>query len=100
VLTIWKDWLTADALVALKLSDRQKSAVLRAKAGERLTNTGYQQQFGVSKPTATRDLDELSAKGVLVRVGITGKGTYYELKRKGLTKGSKGSPSYQGRKGS
>jgi ATP-dependent DNA helicase RecG len=97
VLTIWKNWLSADAIEALKLSDRQKLAVLRAKTGERLTNTGYQRQFGVSKPTATRDLDELSGKGVLVRVGTTGKGTYYELNRKGLTKGSSDN---QRRKGS
>ena len=46
----------------------------------------------VSKPTATRDLEDLAAKNIFKRVGITGKGTYYKLKNfNGLTKGSKGS---------
>ena len=47
--------------------------------------------FGVSKPIASRDLDDMVRKGVLEKIGTTGKGTYYILDRKGLTKGSKGS---------
>lgn len=56
-----------------------------------MNNLDYQNAFGVSKPTATRDLDGMVGKGGLEKVGTTGKGTYYVLARKGLIKGSKGS---------
>ena len=51
----------------------------------------YQKAFGVSKPTASRDLEDMLRKGILEKIGTTGKGTHYVLNRKGLTKGSKGS---------
>ena len=66
-------------------------AVLIAKTSERLSNLDYQKAFGVSKPTASRDLEDMLRKGILEKIGTTGKGTYYVLNRKGLTKGSKGS---------
>jgi hypothetical protein len=65
--------------------------VTLVKTNRRIDNASYQQAFGVSKPTATRDLDDLVRKGVLDMVGRTGKGTFYVVGRKGLTKGSKGS---------
>jgi ATP-dependent DNA helicase RecG len=65
--------------------------VLIAKTSERLSNFDYQKAFGVSKPTASRDLEDMLRKGILEKIGTTGKGTYYVLNRKGLTKGSKGS---------
>jgi hypothetical protein len=40
--------------------------------------------FSVSKPTATRDLDVLARKNVLLKIGVTGKGTHYTLTHKGL----------------
>ncbi|MGB4782248.1 hypothetical protein [Candidatus Methylomirabilis sp.] len=61
----------------------------------RISNTEYQDAFSVSKPTATRDLEVLRRKQVLVKVGHTGKGTHYVLNPKGLTKGSKGSHTAQ-----
>ncbi|MBC8871629.1 MAG: winged helix-turn-helix transcriptional regulator [Planctomycetes bacterium] len=73
------------------LSDREKRLVSLLKARGRIGNREYQAAFGVSKPTASRHLDALAKQGVLTRVGTTGKGTYYMLSRKGLTKGSKGS---------
>jgi len=48
----------------------------------------YQKKFSISKPTASRDLEDMAKKGILEKIGITGKGTYYTLNRKGLTKGS------------
>jgi hypothetical protein len=51
----------------------------------------YQRLFTVSKPTASRDLEQLLSLGVLAKLGTTGKGTYYVLNLKRLTKGSKGS---------
>ena len=91
VLTLWRDWLTAEVMQQLSLTERQKQAVLVAKTNKRLNNLEYQKAFSVSKPTASRDLEDMVRKGVLEKIGITGKGTYYVLDSKGLTKGSKGS---------
>ena len=90
-ITLWRDWLTTNIMERLHLNDRQRQAVLVVKTGEKLNNKDYQEKFRVSKPTASRDLDEMVRKGVLEKVGTTGKGTYYVLSRKGLIKGSKGS---------
>ena len=46
----------------------------------RITNKEYQGLFGVSKPTASRELDDLVRKGILERIGATGRGAYYVLK--------------------
>ena len=92
VVTLWRDWLTADVIEHLDLNERQRQAVMAARTGAKLGNVSYQEMYEVSKSTATRDLDELVRKGVLRKVGTTGKGTYYVIDRKGLTKASKGSP--------
>jgi ATP-dependent DNA helicase RecG len=65
--------------------------VVFIKSNIQISNQVYRDAFGVSKPTATRHLDSLAKKGILQRIGTTGKGTYYILKKKGLIKGSKGS---------
>jgi len=96
VVTVWRVWLTETAMIELHLTDRQERAVRFIKVNKRITNTDYRREFHVSKPTASRDLDELVKKGVFGKVGATGKGTYYELRRKGLTKGSKGSAHRKG----
>ena len=75
----------------LGLTDNERKLVAVLKAGDRVTNKSYQEKFGVAKPTASRHLEALASKGVLQKIGTTGKGTYYVLSRKGLTKGSKGS---------
>jgi len=91
VITLWRDWLTVEAIRQLDLNERQRQAILFVKATDRLTNMDYQKNFSISKPTASRDLEDMVKKGILEKIGITGKGTYYILNRKGLTKGSKGS---------
>jgi ATP-dependent DNA helicase RecG len=91
VITLWRDWLTENTIKQLDLNERQRQAVLVIKANGRLNNMDYQKAFGVSKPTASRDLEDMVRKGILEKIGITGKGTYYLLNRKGLTKGSMGS---------
>ena len=53
--------------------------------------TTSQVEFGVSKATASLHRESLADMGVLEKVGTTGKGTHYVLRRKGLTKGSKNS---------
>jgi ATP-dependent DNA helicase RecG len=72
----------------LGLKDRQRRAVAFVKTNGRITNKEYQEAFTVSKPTASRDLESLRRMKVLAKVGSTGKGTYYVLSRRGLTKGS------------
>lgn len=77
--------------VIASLNERQKKAIEYTKTKEKITNHWYQQINIVSKATATRELQELVEKGILTRVGETGKGTYYQLReraQKGLRKGS------------
>ena len=62
-----------------------------AKATGRIANKSYQEKFGVTKATASRHLEALADKGILIKIGTTGKGTYYVLSRKGLTNGPKDS---------
>ena len=89
VQTIWRDWLTVAVMDKLGLSERQKKAVAFVKTNERITNTDFQEAFQVAKRTAYRDLNEMVRKGVLEKVGTTGKGTFYTL-RKGAIKGPNG----------
>ena len=89
VLTLWRDWLTEEALAALNLNVRQLQAVALVKQNGRITNSEYQKLSAVAKRTAHRDLVDLVAMGVLERLGTTGKGTAYQI-RKGAIKGPKG----------
>lgn len=100
VMTLWRGWLTDKMLAEIDLSERQRQAIIHLKVSGRISNSEYQRLYGVTKPTAFRDLDDLRRKGILKRVGTTGKGTFYTLVRKGITKGSKGSSSAATGKGS
>ncbi len=60
------------------------------KENEFITNTEYQKVCKTTKKTASRDLAELVKLGLLVRRGITGKGTRYYLAVTKETKGDKG----------
>jgi predicted HTH transcriptional regulator len=96
---LWRDWLTPAALATLGLGERQKKAIDFVRTHARIGNAEYQRLAGVTKATATRDLEALTKAGVLRRVGITGKGTYYTLDAKGLRKGSMGSSAPETEKG-
>jgi predicted HTH transcriptional regulator len=61
------------------LSPRQVKALKYLAENEILSNAIYQQLFEASKATASRDLRELVNKGLIVREGLTGKGTIYRL---------------------
>jgi len=91
VITLWRDWLTPSVIAQLDLNDRQQQAVIHLKTHERITNSEYQSVVGVSRATASRDLEELLAKGILEKVGTTGKGTYYLLAKRRLTNASNAS---------
>lgn len=89
VLTLWRDWLTADVVRGLNLNDRQLKAVTYLKLQRVITNSAYQSEFDASKRTASRDLEHMLAIGILEKVGTTGKGVHYRLS-KGAAKGPKG----------
>jgi predicted HTH transcriptional regulator len=97
VVTLWRDALTPEVLDRLDLLPRQREALLALKARGRLLVSEYRAFTGVSKPTASRDLDALVRLGLVARVGATGRGTHYVLHPQGLKKGSKGSKGSAGR---
>jgi ATP-dependent DNA helicase RecG len=88
-MTLWRDWLTESLMTEMGLSQRQISAVRLVKASARITSAVFQKTFEVAKRTAHRDLAELVRRGILAKVGTTGKGTYYVL-GKGATNRPKG----------
>jgi ATP-dependent DNA helicase RecG len=74
-----KDVFTRERLHALGLNERQAQAVLHVRDKGSLSNSEYQALTGASKPTATRDLDDLVQRGILRRSGQRGRGTRYTL---------------------
>lgn len=74
-----KDRLSEEQLRQMGLNERQMQAVLHVKEVGALSNSGYQQLTGAEKRTATRDLSDLVERGILERVGATGRGTRYRL---------------------
>jgi ATP-dependent DNA helicase RecG len=82
VITLWRDWLTEEALERLELNERQRKAVLFAKQHGRITNSDYKKISGTTDRTALRDFEELMTKGVIEKVGTTGRATYYVIKTK------------------
>jgi ATP-dependent DNA helicase RecG len=61
------------------LNERQVKAVLYVVENVSITNSQYQKLTDTSKPTATRDLQELEAKGILINKGTKGSSSKYEL---------------------
>jgi ATP-dependent DNA helicase RecG len=83
-LTFRKDILTPEYLQSLGLNERQVKAMQYVKEKGRITNTEYQEFFGVSKKTASNDLGNLEKRGILERTGTKGAGTFYCLAKKGI----------------
>jgi predicted HTH transcriptional regulator len=81
VQTLWRDWLTSDVLNSLNLNDRQIKGILEVKSKGKIGNSAYQALTEATKKTATRDLEDLTEKAILVRVG-NGRGTHYILNLK------------------
>lgn len=91
-ITFLKDIYTEDFLQKQDLEKRQITVLLYIKEFGAVSNSQYQKLTGVSKRTATRDLQELLLKGFIQKEGITGRGTVYGFpKGKGAKKGPKGS---------
>lgn len=84
--TLWRNWLKEEVLAGFHLTERQMHAVVYLKTNHVITNSLYQSEFKASKRTASRDLEEMLSKGILEKVGTTGKGVHYRL-GKGAAKG-------------
>lgn len=82
VTTIWRDWLTSEVLAAYNLNERQMKAMSYVKTRGRITNKEYREQTEVIIRTASRDLEVLVEKGLLQKIGITGRSASYVLARK------------------
>jgi ATP-dependent DNA helicase RecG len=74
-----KDVYTVEYLHSLGLNERQVKAVMYVKEKGRITNGVYQELTGVSRQTATIDLNELVASNVFGRIGKVGKGVAYQM---------------------
>jgi hypothetical protein len=107
VTTVWRDWLTESVLAAANLNERQRRAIGHIKAASRITSKEYQELTGATPRTTTRDLDALVGKGLLRKVGKTGRGAHYvvhgkpDKNRTNQPSGvaSKGSSSVRSRRG-
>ncbi len=82
VVTIWRDWLTAAVLNEIGLNERQKQAVTFIKTNKQITNSDLRQMANVTARTASRDLEEMVSKGILLKVGATGRSAHYVFGRK------------------
>lgn len=60
------------------LNNRQKTAIDYIRENGSIDNSTYQELNDISRQTATRDLGELTRKGIIKQKG-KGPGTYYEL---------------------
>ena len=79
VVTVWRDWLTDEVVARLALNERQMKAVAHLKTAGRITNSEYQRLTGAIARTAARDLGDMERKGVVRKVGTTGRSAYYTL---------------------
>jgi len=66
-----KEWLEAG-----ELSERQKRALSYLEKNPSLASKTYEKMVGVSHPVAVADLNGLTAKGLIKRIGKT-RGAYY-----------------------
>ena len=79
--TFLKDPYTPDQLRKIGLNERQIKAVLYVKEYGQIGNTEYQELTGVKERTATSELGDLVKKGILIRIGTTGRGTRYAARK-------------------
>ena len=78
--TFYKDKWNQKNLGKLGLNERQIKAVMYVKEKGKITNTEYQILCKLKKRQTTDDLKYLEKKNIFIRIGSTGKGTYYRLK--------------------
>jgi len=77
-----KDIYHEENLRAMGLNERQIRALLFLKGMDSITNMQYQDLTGISDRTSLRDLRDLCDRGLLERIGDTGRGTRYRITRR------------------
>ena len=80
-ITLWRDWLTAEAMAGFLLNDRQLKGLACLRVEGRLTSGRYQELTGISRQAASRDLEDMVKKGILNRYGDR-RGTFYGKAKK------------------
>lgn len=76
VVTLWRDWLTESLLDELGVTSRQRKALEYVRIQGGIRSAEYQGLTASSRQTASRDLEDLVQKKLLVRVG-EGRGSHY-----------------------
>jgi len=82
LVTLFKNNLTEEQLKKIGLNQRQVKAALYVKEKGKITNNEYQELNKTGKSVTIEDLRILVEKHIFLRVGATGRGTYYELLNK------------------
>jgi ATP-dependent DNA helicase RecG len=79
IVRLFKDKFAKEELEKMGLNERQLKAILYVKEKGKITNKEYQEINLVAKPTATRDLSELTdTYKIFINTGV-GAGSIYEL---------------------
>jgi len=78
--TFSKEFFTEEQLKKLGLSQRQIKAISYVKAHGSISNSEYQKIAEISERTATRDLNLLKEKDILMSEGTAGRGIIYRIK--------------------
>lgn len=78
----YKDIYTEENLRKMGLNERQIKAVIYVKEKQRITNREYRGMFGITDRMVLIDINELCSKGILEKIGITGRKTEYILTSK------------------
>jgi ATP-dependent DNA helicase RecG len=74
-----KDTYHEEHLLSLGLNERQTKAILYVKETGEITNKVYQELNNIKKSVSAQELQDLTNKGILMKVGVTGRGTKYVL---------------------
>ncbi|MCX5863339.1 MAG: hypothetical protein NTW27_14625 [Deltaproteobacteria bacterium] len=74
--------MTETLMADLNLNKRQRKAISLVKANGQLTNADLRNLTGAISRTVARDLDDLVRKGVLEKVGQSGRRVHYVAARK------------------
>jgi len=82
ILTIYRSPLTDEYLEGIDLNERQKEAIKHIRRYGKIKRKEYERIYAVSGRTANRELDDLSKKRLIEKMG-SGPDTHYVLARSG-----------------